>query len=75
MSQPTMSFTPEQITTLFIDAARNGETDLVTQFLDAGMPADCTNNQGYTPLIVATYNEQLDTARLLLERGADPNGV
>ncbi len=75
MTTSNMSFTPEQITALFIDAARNGENDLVKQFLDAGMPADCADTRGYTPLIVATYNEQLETARLLLEHKADPNGI
>lgn len=71
--QPSMSFTPEQITALFVDAARRGDTDLLTQFLDAGMPANCADERGYTPLIVATYNEQLETTKLLLERGANPN--
>lgn len=74
-AQPDMRLTPEQITTLFIDTARRGDNDLLTQFLDAGMPANYADGRGYTPLIVATYNEQLQTARLLLDRGADPDGV
>lgn len=76
MTQPeNMSFTPEQITALFIDAARSGDTALLKQFLDAEMPVNCTDSRGYTPLIVATYNEQLDAARLLLDHGANPNDV
>ncbi|GBQ05348.1 ankyrin repeat domain-containing protein [Saccharibacter floricola] len=70
-----MHFTPEQITALFIDAARSGECSLLKQFLDAGMPINCTDSRGYTPLIVATYNEQIEAARLLLEHGADPNEI
>ncbi|QDH15540.1 ankyrin repeat domain-containing protein [Oecophyllibacter saccharovorans] len=73
--QAAPSFTPEQITALFFEAARSGDTELLGQFLDAGMPVNSADSAGYTPLTVATYNNQLEAARLLLQRGADPEAL
>ncbi|GBQ15496.1 ankyrin repeat domain-containing protein [Swaminathania salitolerans] len=70
---PAGSFSPEQITSLFIDAARRGDTDLLTRFLDAGMAVDAQDSRGYTALIVAAYNGVFPATRLLLERGANPD--
>lgn len=70
---PAGSFSSEQITALFIDAARLGDTDMLMQFLDAGMEVDAQDSRGYTALIVAAYNGVLPATGLLLERGADPN--
>lgn len=42
---PAGRFTPEQITALFIDAARQGDIDLLTQFLDAGMTIDTQDSR------------------------------
>ncbi|MFT8768774.1 MAG: ankyrin repeat domain-containing protein [Gluconobacter cerinus] len=75
MNAQTVNFTPEQITALFIDAAREGDTDLLTQFLDAGMVIDTPDSRGYTALIVSTYNGHLEAARLLLARGANTESV
>lgn len=75
MTQHKINFTAEQITALFIEAARSSDIDLLSQFLEAGMPVDCTDSRGYTPLIVATYNDHLETARFLLEKGANPDAV
>jgi len=71
MNAQTVNFTPEQITALFIDAAREGDTDLLTQFLDAGMAIDTPDSRGYTALIVSTYNGHMEAARLLLQRNAN----
>lgn len=70
---PAGSFSPEQITALFIDAARLGDTDMLMQFLDAGMAVDAQDSRGYTALIVAAYNGVLPATALLLERGANPD--
>jgi len=70
---PAGSFSPEQITALFIDAARLDDTELLARFLDAGMAVDAQDSRGYTALIVAAYNGVLPATALLLERGADPN--
>ena len=55
-------------------AVREGQTDVVNALLEAKAdinhqtPADKT-----TPLLLATINGHYDLAKLLLERGADPN--
>lgn len=73
MPTPTPPFSPEQITALFIEAARSGDQEMLGQFLDAGMIINAIDGRGYTALLVAAYNGQAQTVRLLLERGADPD--
>ncbi|MCH4093158.1 MAG: ankyrin repeat domain-containing protein [Acetobacter peroxydans] len=66
-------FTRAQVEALFMNAAREGEAELLARFLDAGMEADLRSDKGYTPLILATYNGHLEAARVLLAHGADVN--
>ncbi len=40
-------------------------------YLDAGVPANLTNDKGDTLLILAAYHGQSDTVGALLARGAD----
>ena len=49
-------------------AAEDGDVALVTLYLDAGVPLDCEDSQGHTPLVISCCNGQLDTAKLLLDR-------
>ncbi|WP_214102895.1 ankyrin repeat domain-containing protein [Acrocarpospora catenulata] len=46
---------------------------LVTLLLDAGAVIDEENNQGTTPLMVATMDMLVETVELLVSRGADVN--
>ncbi|MER8103973.1 ankyrin repeat domain-containing protein [Kitasatospora sp. NPDC094016] len=55
------------------DAARAGETDALTAYVDAGAPADLTNDRGDTLLMLAAYHGHAATVEALLTRGADPN--
>ncbi|PVH97575.1 ankyrin [Periconia macrospinosa] len=55
------------------DLARSGSTDLLSQYLAAGVPKDLTNASGDTLLMLASYNGNAETAKVLLEAGADPN--
>lgn len=66
-------FTQEQIETLFADAVRDGETDLVISFLDAGMSPDLRLEKGYTPLILASYNNHAGVVEQLLAHKAQPD--
>ncbi|MFJ2806790.1 ankyrin repeat domain-containing protein [Kitasatospora sp. NPDC087271] len=55
------------------DAARAGETDTLAAYVDAGAPADLTNDRGDTLLMLAAYHGHAATVEALLARGADPN--
>jgi ankyrin repeat protein len=53
------------------DLARDGHTDELAGFLDAGLPPNLTNDKGDTLLILAAYHDHPETVAALLERGAD----
>lgn len=53
------------------DLARQGRAEQLAPLLAAGVPANLTNANGDTLLILAAYREQPDVVRLLLEHGAD----
>ncbi|MFE2106286.1 ankyrin repeat domain-containing protein [Kitasatospora sp. NPDC059463] len=55
------------------DAARAGDTATLAAYVDAGAPADLTNDRGDTLLMLAAYHGHAATVGVLLERGADPN--
>ena len=53
------------------DLAREGDTGELAAYLDAGVPANLTNDKGDTLLILAAYHGHPDTVAALLARGAD----
>ncbi|KZV71696.1 ankyrin, partial [Peniophora sp. CONT] len=55
------------------EAARRGRTEICRLLLNHGALIDDTNNNGHTPLLLATYSANLDTIHLLLEYPA-PDG-
>jgi len=55
------------------DAARTGETALLAAYLDAGAPANLSNDRGDTLVMLAAYHGHAETVQTLLERGADPD--
>lgn len=57
------------------DLARDGRTDELVANVEAGLPADLTNDKGDTLLILAAYHGHADTVAALLARGADPGRV
>ena len=54
-------------------AAAYGHQNIVRWMLDNAVPVDIRNRLGATSLHSAAYNKRLETARLLLERGAAVN--
>ena len=56
-----------------IDAAERGDLARVRELLDAGVDVDRARSDGVTALVAAAYPGRVEVARLLLERGADPN--
>ena len=57
------------------DLAREGSTDELAEYVDAGVPVNLTNDKGDTLLILAAYHQHPDTVAALLERGADHGRV
>lgn len=55
------------------DFARNGEADTLAAYVDAGIPANLTNDNGDTLLMLAAYHGHAGAVSELLARGADPN--
>lgn len=53
------------------DLARQGSTEELAAFVDAGVPVDLTNTAGDTLLLLAAYYAHGHTVAALLERGAD----
>ncbi|KAK5987226.1 Ankyrin repeat domain-containing protein 50 [Cladobotryum mycophilum] len=60
--------------TVLFKAAMHGNNRLITGVLDMGiLHVDDTNDDGHTVLSVAAEFGQTELAKLLIERGADPN--
>jgi ankyrin repeat protein len=57
------------------EAATVGDVAVVRRRLADGWDVEDRNDDGYAPLHLAAYFGQLEVARMLLERGADPNAV
>lgn len=55
------------------DAARTGDSATLAAYVDAGAPANLSNDRGDTLLMLAAYHGHAATVQVLLERGADPD--
>ena len=53
-----------------LKAALEGDLALVTLFLDAGVPIDCIDDEGSTPLHLSCCRGHLSIVTLLLDRGS-----
>lgn len=54
------------------DLCRSGNLEKLKQSLDLRVLNE-KNEKGYSPLMLAAYNEHLELTKFLLEMGADPN--
>jgi FOG: Ankyrin repeat len=61
----------EEFATRLFGLARSGSTDRLCAYVDAGVPANLTNDKGDTLLMLAAYHGHADTVRALIARGAD----
>jgi ankyrin repeat protein len=52
-------------------AARSNDVNLAKSLLDAKANVNQQDDKGYTPLILATYNDNFEVADLLLKHGAN----
>ena len=60
-----------ELATKIFDLARRGETETLAAYIDAGVPANLTNDRGDTLVMLAAYHGHADAVRALLERGAE----
>ncbi|WP_255954258.1 ankyrin repeat domain-containing protein [Streptomyces odontomachi] len=59
-----------ELATKIFDLARQGETDALAAYVDAGVPANLTNDRGDSLVMLAAYHGHAGTVRALLDRGA-----
>ena len=53
-----------------LHVASEGDVALCTLYLDAGVPLDCVDDEGDTPLHLSCHNGHLKIATLLIDRGS-----
>ena len=77
MSRPDGGIDPDvlELARHVFDLARGGAAEELAAYIDAGVPADLTNERGDTLLILAAYHVHPGAVAVLLARGADPNRV
>ncbi|MGW9300803.1 MULTISPECIES: ankyrin repeat domain-containing protein [Streptomyces] len=72
-----MSETPDpevvELATKVFDLARTGETEALAAYVDAGVPANLTNDRGDSLLMLAAYHGHAGAVTALVARGADPD--
>ena len=54
-----------------LDLAREGRTQRLTAYVDAGVPVDLTDAAGNTLLMLSAYHGHADLVAALAERGAE----
>jgi len=62
----------QELATKVFSLARAGDAAALAAYLDAGVPANLTNDRGDTLVMLAAYHGHAAAVRALLERGADP---
>ncbi|MFF8954949.1 ankyrin repeat domain-containing protein [Streptomyces sp. NPDC014894] len=60
-----------ELATKVFDLARQGETEALVAYIDAGVPANLTNDRGDTLVMLAAYHGHTAAVEALLARGAD----
>ncbi|MFI6422416.1 ankyrin repeat domain-containing protein [Streptomyces sp. NPDC050842] len=70
-----MSETPDpeviELASKVFDLARTGDTAALAAYVDAGVPANLTNDKGDSLVMLAAYHGHAAAVSALLERGAD----
>ncbi|MET7987191.1 MULTISPECIES: ankyrin repeat domain-containing protein [unclassified Streptomyces] len=64
-----------ELATKIFDLARRGETATLVAYVDAGVPADLTNDRGDSLVMLAAYHGHAGAVSALLDRGAEADRV
>ncbi|MGQ4513472.1 ankyrin repeat domain-containing protein [Streptomyces sp. DW26H14] len=62
-----------ELATKVFDLARQGQTQTLAAYVDAGVPANLTNDRGDSLVMLAAYHGHAPAVEALLARGADPD--
>ncbi|MFE9609479.1 ankyrin repeat domain-containing protein [Streptomyces sp. NPDC006012] len=62
-----------ELATKIFDLARRGRTEALVAYVDAGVPANLTNDRGDSLVMLAAYHGHAEAVRALLARGAEPD--
>ncbi|KAJ7904858.1 ankyrin repeat-containing domain protein [Mycena leptocephala] len=71
--KPALSSETIEFAHRMFEAARTGNSELLTAAVDAGLPVNMLNEKGNSLLMLAAYAGHLDLTKKLLDRGGDPN--
>ena len=74
-SKISLKFTEKQHHDYVFEAARNGNTVTVKEYLDLGVSVDITDEDGWSPVHHALSYRQVEVIRLLMDRGCLMNRV
>ena len=64
-----------ELATKIFDLARQGGTEALVAYVDAGIPANLTNDRGDSLVMLAAYHGHADAVRALLVRGAEADRI
>ncbi|MGW2887983.1 ankyrin repeat domain-containing protein [Streptomyces griseoruber] len=64
-----------ELATKIFDLARQGRTEELVAYVDAGVPANLTNDRGDGLVMLAAYHGHADAVRALLARGAEADRI
>ncbi|MFF6992504.1 ankyrin repeat domain-containing protein [Streptomyces sp. NPDC010273] len=64
-----------EFATKIFDLARQGGTETLLAYVDAGVPANLTNDRGDSLVMLAAYHGHADAVRALLTRGAEADRI
>lgn len=76
MSKSNRNITPEEqkryveLQKIALDFAREGRTEQLLKMINAGMPVDLADEKGQTLLMLASYNGNYETTKMLLRNEA-----
>lgn len=64
-----------ELATKIFDLARRGQTEELVAYVDAGVPANLTNDRGDSLVMLAAYHGHAGAVRALLARGAEADRI
>src|SRR5689334_13573291 len=64
-----------ELATKIFDLARQGQTEELVAYVDAGVPANLTSDRGDSLMMLAAYHGHADAVRALLARGAEADRI